>query len=413
MFRLSPLLLLLPFWCWMSPVSLIGQQNLVPNGGFEDYRELPAHPSDFGVKNWYNPSGGKLFPYGSPDYLHADGMLQNRLPMSRYGIVHPQEGRGIAGIVAYSGAETEFREYIAIELEKPLQTGKKYHISLWVSNGERSHYMNGAIGQLGICFGKARFTQKEHEPIALEPQIVIWEILFETGWRHIEGDFVARDASRHLAIGNFFPDNQTDYRDFVRDGTRGAYYFIDNVSLTEVQEQQPEEKPDLTSVRVLEPEQLAASVVNVDARVRDSLLKHAYQDSLFYEEIPATRVVPKRVAGRRVQKQKTVEVQTKQLIINVFDARAEDGDTISISFNGEWILEEFEIRNKPTQLLLELEEGANNTLIFYAHNLGSIPPNTAVVTFEDGGHRQAIVIESDMKRCGAVTFVFKGDRKAP
>lgn len=404
--RFSPQLIVALVLYFIFPPAGLGQINLVPNGGFEEFEQLPAQPSDFGLKRWYNPSSGNSYPFGTPDYLHTKGFLQNRLPMSRYGIVHPQEGDGIVGLVAYSGAEADFREYVAVELAKPLLPGRKYHISFWVTNGERSHYMAGAIGQLGMCFSPQKFNQKEHEPISIIPQIVIWEILFETGWKHIEGDFIPQEAMRHLAIGNFFSDKRTDYRSFVTDGGKGAYYFIDNVQVTEITED-PDTTPSIASTTTIDP----------------SLILKPDTQAILVDPTPATSdlpqlpdpgqpgEMPRKMDGRKIQRQEVVKVSSAELDLNVLDSRAEDGDVISLSFNGKWLLKAYQIKNKPIKIHIQLEEGATNTLVFYAHNLGSTPPNTAVVSFEENGRKHSIVVESDMKRCGAVTFILEEPQK--
>ena len=41
----------------------------------------------------------------------------------------------------------------------------------------------------------------------------------------------------------------------------------------------------------------------------------------------------------------------------------------------------------------------------YAENLGSIPPNTAVMIVTDGGKRYEVLIASDLKKSGVIRFV--------
>jgi hypothetical protein len=89
-------------------------------------------------------------------------------------------------------------------------------------------------------------------------------------------------------------------------------------------------------------------------------------------------------------------------VVQVFDDNI-DGDIISLNWNGKWILKDFETTNVRKELKLPLMDG-ENTLILYAENLGTKPPNTARVKFSDGKKEHTIKITSDYKMCGAVTF---------
>ncbi|GAA4410989.1 hypothetical protein GCM10023187_36290 [Nibrella viscosa] len=65
------------------------------------------------------------------------------------------------------------------------------------------------------------------------PQINESRIVSETGrWHKVSGCFQAKEAYQFLTIGNFFSDQQTSYIEVDRRG-RGAYYFIDDVLVTE------------------------------------------------------------------------------------------------------------------------------------------------------------------------------------
>ena len=51
--------------------------------------------------------------------------------------------------------------------------------------------------------------------------------------------------------------------------------------------------------------------------------------------------------------------------------------------------------------------GKSNELIMYAENLGSIPPNTALMIVYDGEKRHEINISSSKTSNGMVSFIFK------
>lgn len=110
---------------------------------------------------------------------------------------------------------------------------------------------------------------------------------------------------------------------------------------------------------------------------------------------------------RQIRFQESVEVQVQQLDIYVWDDENIDGDTISLSLNGEWILENYMVTKEKKKLTLRLVPEKNNTLVLYAENLGAAPPNTAVISFNDGNKERSLTLNSDLKRCDAVHFILK------
>jgi len=125
-------------------------------------------------------------------------------------------------------------------------------------------------------------------------------------------------------------------------------------------------------------------------------------------KIETTRTgIPVSINKRTVQAGHSVEVSSSSLDIYVWDDEREDGDTISLYLNGEWILSNYMITGEKKRLTARLASDKPNYLVLYAHNLGKLPPNTAVVSFHDGKEERMLTVESDLKRCGAVTFTLK------
>ena len=93
-----------------------------------------------------------------------------------------------------------------------------------------------------------------------------------------------------------------------------------------------------------------------------------------------------------------VEVFSDSLEIIVADFGKEDDDTVSIQLNQFLIAKKIRLANNPTQLRNQrkwgfyLYKSKPNFLYYYAHNEGSIPPNTAFIYLNDGVIKQAIAI---------------------
>ena len=120
-----------------------------------------------------------------------------------------------------------------------------------------------------------------------------------------------------------------------------------------------------------------------------------------------TRNVPDSLGDRKVKPGRLTTVYSDELEIVVWDDEYEDGDIISLNFNGEWILKEFTLKSRKTKINIRLEKNADNYLVLYAHNEGTRPPNTAALMVRDGKYNRKMALSSDMKSCGAINFRLK------
>lgn len=89
----------------------------------------------------------------------------------------------------------------------------------------------------------------------------------------------------------------------------------------------------------------------------------------------------------------SITSKARQITLAVWDDAVEDGDTISISINNKTITHNLLIKKKPQFINVTLGPGAN-TILFVGENLGSIPPNTAVLEIIDGKNRKAFFLET-------------------
>ena len=104
----------------------------------------------------------------------------------------------------------------------------------------------------------------------------------------------------------------------------------------------------------------------------------------------------------------TIEVENETFKVDFYDNGDIDGDTISVFYNGKLIEANKRLTDKALNLTLLINPNVIiNELIMYAENLGSIPPNTAVMIVTDGGKRYEVRIASDLKKSGVIRFVHK------
>jgi PKD repeat protein len=103
-----------------------------------------------------------------------------------------------------------------------------------------------------------------------------------------------------------------------------------------------------------------------------------------------------------------IPVDNDSVSISLFDNGIVDGDSITLIFNNEVILTHQLLSSKPLKLSLYIDpQKVNNDLVMYAENLGSIPPNTALMIIEDGNNRYQVNVSSSKSSNGAVSFTIK------
>ncbi|HMJ48249.1 MAG TPA: hypothetical protein VK498_13030 [Ferruginibacter sp.] len=105
---------------------------------------------------------------------------------------------------------------------------------------------------------------------------------------------------------------------------------------------------------------------------------------------------------------KTIEVENDVIKVDLYDNGEIDGDSISLFFNGKLLASGKRLSDKPLSFTIPTDDLDDvNELVMYAENLGSIPPNTALMIVTDGTRRYEVRITSDLKKSGTIRFVRK------
>ena len=132
---------------------------------------------------------------------------------------------------------------------------------------------------------------------------------------------------------------------------------------------------------------------------------NAYSPLMKLKEVNFTPLI---IQERKIQDEKIFEVSSSYLMINIWDDERVDGDTLSINFNGKWILKNHHLSKEKKTLLLSLKKDQENEIIFHAVNLGEEPPNTAAVQLEyDNGIKKEFNMRSDFDSNGIIKVIHK------
>lgn len=94
--------------------------------------------------------------------------------------------------------------------------------------------------------------------------------------------------------------------------------------------------------------------------------------------------------------------------IDLYDNGSVDGDSITLLVNNKMVTEHQKLSTHAIHFDLKKEDFVDSTsIIMRAENLGSIPPNTALMLITAAGQRYDVRLSSDLKRQAAVLLYRK------
>ncbi len=118
--------------------------------------------------------------------------------------------------------------------------------------------------------------------------------------------------------------------------------------------------------------------------------------------------LPKTITQRKNIEQSRIEVNVKTINLKVYDNAIVDGDTVSILYNGKMLLTHQLLSEKGIELNIELDENkTRHEIILFAENLGSIPPNTALVVITAGAKRYELFASASLEENAVLVFEYK------
>lgn len=205
--------------------------NLVPNAGFEQYYECPTRREDLAKAVAWRVAEN------SPDFYHLCGTGTAAVPKNELGTQNPHAGNGYGGIWAMLQERENYREFVKTRLKKPLEAGREYCLSIWVSLAEDSDH---ALDELQL-----RITQPDDnsncqvgvdttELVTLRNGRLLDD---RTGWVFLHGTFKAKGGEQSIMIGNFRGNDDPHMRKLGVLARKGfqfsncCYYYIDDVGL--------------------------------------------------------------------------------------------------------------------------------------------------------------------------------------
>ena len=114
-------------------------------------------------------------------------------------------------------------------------------------------------------------------------------------------------------------------------------------------------------------------------------------------------VVNKEYKERIVDVQKELEIEGDSILVDLYDNGEVDGDSISVFFNDQLYGANLRLSTRSIHMKISLDTTREiNTLSMFANNLGTIPPNTALMLISDGKKRYEVRLSSSLEKTAAV-----------
>ena len=212
------------------------QQNLVPNGSFEDTTYCVSGPAQMlATSGWSSYAD-------SPDYFNTCSSNPNvSVPYNWGGYQQPASGNAYCGLGTYSSlfGQSNVREFIGRALSTQLTIGTKYYVSFKVNLSlSNTTWANCATNNLGVGFSSIPYNYSTNPLLVTNnPKVYSNNIISDTlNWTTIFGSFIADSAYQYIMFGNLFNNSNTDT--LIVDASASpysncfSYYFVDDICVS-------------------------------------------------------------------------------------------------------------------------------------------------------------------------------------
>ena len=126
------------------------------------------------------------------------------------------------------------------------------------------------------------------------------------------------------------------------------------------------------------------------------------QKPAFKPEVPAVLI------ERKLELVKEIKVDTGNLRLDFYDNGVIDGDTISVYVNDMAVVSRKVLATKPITIYVRIDfTKPRQEMIMVGENLGSIPPNTALMIVNADEKRYQVYLTSDNKKNAMVRFIYE------
>ena len=219
-------------------IVAIAQENLVKNGGFEDFSHCPNDQNRMRVVPfWTVPF------WGTPDFFSRCASQTNAkdeiiagVPKNMWGEQQPHKGDSYIGIFATYEKNDLYGEYVQGNLKTPLVKGTEYYVEYWVSCADKfNRASNGFSAYFSRVFNRTNSAHdgEFHAHVVNSVDTIIQD---KKNWVKFSGRYVAKGGERYIMVGNFLDRKKIRFsrklNERIRDHSYATYYYLDDVLVT-------------------------------------------------------------------------------------------------------------------------------------------------------------------------------------
>ena len=118
--------------------------------------------------------------------------------------------------------------------------------------------------------------------------------------------------------------------------------------------------------------------------------------------------LPPSLVNRKTELVREIKVDTGVIKIDFYDNGQIDGDTVSVYVNNMPQVSNRRLSTKPISLDVKIDlKRTEQEVIMVGENLGSIPPNTALMIINAGDKRYQLYLTSDEQKNAMVRFIYE------
>ena len=118
--------------------------------------------------------------------------------------------------------------------------------------------------------------------------------------------------------------------------------------------------------------------------------------------VPA-KELPTIVADRKNETMQDIYFKNDSLILSLYDNGIVDGDTVSVFMNGENIISKQKLKESAIKKTIYVSANSDSLqLVLFAENLGTIPPNTGLLTVRDGDDVYQVRFSADLQKNASI-----------
>ena len=205
----------------------INSQNLVSNSSFENYNKEKATKTFTNsnyefiqeIKDWGTPNTA------TPDLIHSNFKTE------WVKIGNPRTGNNMIGL----RSDLSWCEYIQIELDTKLVSGKSYYVEFWMRRGKKNKkaidFDQLVNKNFGILFLEEPLKSNTTKILDGKPQIGAADEIWVTPneWIKIHGIFTPDKNYGFICLGQFWNNSE------LLPVTLSGYFLIDDVRIEEIQ----------------------------------------------------------------------------------------------------------------------------------------------------------------------------------